>query len=75
MSQLPGRESEAIRHYEEALLLRPNFVEAHNGLAIVYASLGQLDRAKAHWQMALQLDPNFETARQNLRLLEEMTAP
>ncbi len=75
LSQLPGRESEAIRHYEEALLLRPNFVEAHNGLAIVYASLGQLDRAKAHWQMALQLDPNFETARQNLRLLEEMTAP
>ena len=56
-----------------ALRLQPDYLEAHNGLAIACVQLGRFDRAKAEWQAALQLNPNYETARKNLRLLEQMT--
>ena len=73
LAQIPGREAEAISHGEAGLQLEPGNVDACNTLAILYARQGQLGKAEALWEKALQLNPNFEPARQNLRLLEQMS--
>ena len=75
LMQLQGHESEAIEHFEAALRAKPDYLDAYNGLAIVYVKLGRLGDAKAEWEAALKLDPNFEMARANLRLLGQMTSP
>lgn len=75
LMQLPGRENEAIEQFEETIRSKPDFLEAYNGLAIVYAKLGRLGDAKRQWETALRLDPGYEEARNNLRLLGQMTGP
>ena len=73
LSKAPGRETEAITHYREALRLKPDFIDALNGLAIIYVQLGRPDQARAQWEAALKIDPANEMIRNNLRLLQQMT--
>jgi Flp pilus assembly protein TadD len=68
----PGRQEEAVSHAAEALRLKPDYLEAHNALAIMYAQQNRFDLARHQWEQALQVDPNYEIARQNLRRLEQM---
>jgi tetratricopeptide (TPR) repeat protein len=67
---VPGRSTDAIRHFEEAIRLRPGYVEAHNNLALVLMDLpGRRDEAVTHLETALRLDPTLGPARELLNRL------
>lgn len=51
------RYSEAISLYQQALAIRPDFMEAHNGLGIVYGEIGRYDDAIVQYKMALEAQP------------------
>ena len=69
-----GRNSEAVRHVEEALRLRPDNLLALNLRGIMSAQAGRPDEARAAWRRALEITPNFEPARRNLRRLDAGSA-
>lgn len=49
-----------------ALRLKPNYVEACNGLGLAFRAAGELEQAIGGYQMALHLDPKFSVAYRNL---------
>lgn len=53
-----GREAESIGHYEEAIRLNPDYVDAHNSLGLVLTHAGRYKDAIAHYQEALRIQPN-----------------
>jgi tetratricopeptide (TPR) repeat protein len=57
---------DAIRHYEEAIRLKPGYVEAHNNLADDLQLVGRLPEALAQIQEAVRLKPDDAEARYNL---------
>jgi len=61
-----GNTAEAIRHFREALRLKPHLAEIHNNLGIVLANLGRLDEAMEHYRQALRLKPGFAQAHRAL---------
>jgi tetratricopeptide (TPR) repeat protein len=67
LAKIPGRLSEAIAHYEQALRLKPDFAEAHYNLANALAeNPGRLPEAIAHYEQALRLKPDYAEAHYNL---------
>jgi Flp pilus assembly protein TadD len=58
--------SDAIAHYEEAVRLKPAFVEARNNLAAVYAETGRLEAAIEQLEIAARLNPASTAIRDNL---------
>jgi serine/threonine protein kinase/tetratricopeptide (TPR) repeat protein len=52
--QALGRREEAIKKYQEALALDPEFGRAYSGLAAQYESLGRPAEAEENYQKALQ---------------------
>ena len=64
---LPGRLSDAVAQYQEALRLDADNVYAHNNLGNALANLpGRLNDAVAQYQEALRLDPKNASAHNNL---------
>jgi tetratricopeptide (TPR) repeat protein len=67
LSKEPGRRDEAIKHYEEAIRLKPDFVEAHYNLAYALLAVpGRLGDAIAEYGEALRLKPDLIMVRFNL---------
>ena len=60
-----GPDTEAIAQYEQALRLRPDFVEALNNLGLALARTGRLPEAAAHWEEALRITPILSTRTTN----------
>jgi tetratricopeptide (TPR) repeat protein len=60
-----GRAAEAIRPFEEALRLKPDFTDAHNNLGNALAGTGRAAEAIVHYQEALRLQPDFPEAHNN----------
>jgi predicted O-linked N-acetylglucosamine transferase (SPINDLY family) len=58
MSAAQGQMDQAIAHYERALSLNPDYVEAHNNLGLALATQGRMDQAIAHYERALSLRPD-----------------
>ncbi len=52
--------------YEMMIRAEPTTVSLHNDVALLYAELGQTDKAAAHFEMALKLEPNSPAAHFNL---------
>ena len=73
LSSEPGRFAEAMSHGEEAIRLRPDFVEAQNSLAVIFARVGEVEKARALWESALRIKPDYKEAEANLRRLRELT--
>ncbi|MDR4519944.1 MAG: tetratricopeptide repeat protein [Nitrosomonas sp.] len=48
---------EAIKAYRKALALKPDYVEAHNGLGVIYSKQGDFESAFRHFSAALELAP------------------
>lgn len=48
----------AAEAYQEAIQLRPDYVEAHYNLGLVHTELGDHSRAVEQYQMAIRLDAN-----------------
>ena len=61
-----NRTVEAIRHYSEALRIKPDFVQAYLHIGVAHASLGNSEDAVYYYNKALQIKPNYEKAHNNL---------
>jgi tetratricopeptide (TPR) repeat protein len=53
-----GKVQEAIEQYEQALWIKPDFGEAHNGLGNALLRAGRVEDAIGHLQQALRLKPD-----------------
>ena len=63
----PGQEDEAIRHFQTAIRLKPDYAIVHFNLGNSYAKLpGRMPEAIAEYETALQLRPNYVSAGINL---------
>lgn len=47
----------AIVAYEKALAVKPDYVEAHNGLGVIYSIQGQHELSLRHFHQAIELAP------------------
>jgi tetratricopeptide (TPR) repeat protein len=61
-----GRMNEAIKQYERALELDPDFARAHNYLGNALVQVGRLPDAIEHYEQAVRIRPDFVHARNNL---------
>jgi protein O-GlcNAc transferase len=61
-----GALDEAMRCYEQALEIRPDFAEAHNNLGMIHLSRARLDEAARCFQQALAHRPDYVNALFNL---------
>ena len=67
MGKTPGRLSEAVAPYEEAIRLQPEFLEAHFNLAIAFLKLSIRPReARQHLETVLRIQPGNQAALQIL---------
>jgi Flp pilus assembly protein TadD len=66
LRKIPGRLNEAIAQYEEALRLKPDYVEAHYDLGNALISAGRAPEAIAQYGEALRLQPDIFAAHSNL---------
>jgi len=64
-----GNFPEAARHYQEALIYRPDDPQLHTNLGQVLAQLGRRQDAVAEFEAALRADPSYGPARQALAVL------
>src|SRR5215831_8986614 len=49
-----GKSEEAIKQYEEALRIFPDYVEAHNNLGNVLMRIGRVEEAISHFETAVK---------------------
>jgi arylsulfatase A-like enzyme/Tfp pilus assembly protein PilF len=68
-----GKDREAIAHYEKALALRPDYVEALNSLGLTLVHAGRIDDAIARYEQALKIKPDYVQAHNNLANVLERT--
>ncbi len=71
LTELPDRTpeqmQEAIREFEAALRIDPDFVNAHYNLGVAFSKLpGHLPEAISEWRTALRINPNVASAHYNL---------
>lgn len=62
---------EAIKHYELALAVDPNYALAHYNLASALDAVGRNSEAVAHYNKALAISPTYADAHYNLALVYE----
>jgi Flp pilus assembly protein TadD len=61
-----NKPSEAIAVFARLSEDFPDLPEPHNNLAVLYASSGQFDKARASLDMAMRTNPSYATAFENL---------
>ena len=59
---------EAIRAFQAALRLKPDYTEAHCNLGIALYRASRTDEAIRQFQEALRLRPDYGDARRNLEI-------
>ena len=57
---------EALEHFQKAVEINPNYVEAHSNLGQALLQKGQMDEAVAQFKKALEIDPNSLVTQYNL---------
>ncbi|HKY09980.1 MAG TPA: tetratricopeptide repeat protein [Candidatus Binatia bacterium] len=60
-----GRYQEAIRHYREAIRIRPD-ADSHNNLGLLLALTGEVDASVAELRRAVAIDPRYAKGYFNL---------
>lgn len=53
-----GLLNDAIKQYQTAIRLKPDFLEAHYNLGMVYAEKGRFDEAVEEYKIVVRLQPN-----------------
>jgi len=71
--QIQRKNSAAIKHYKEALRIKPTQVKTLNNLAILLAQTGDFSDAALNFNKALELSPQNEETLNNLGLLSIRT--
>jgi Tfp pilus assembly protein PilF len=61
-----GQIDEALRHFQEAIRLNPDYSAAHNNLGLALGMKGQMEEAIRHFQEATRLRPDYADAHNNL---------
>jgi tetratricopeptide (TPR) repeat protein len=61
-----NKPTEAIKAFTELTQDYPELPEPYNNLAVLYASQGQYDKARASLEMAIRTHPSYATAHENL---------
>ena len=56
----------AVREYEEAVELKPDFVRAYNNLGNIYTLLGDYEKAVGYYNRVIQLRPDLAQGYSNL---------
>jgi len=68
-----GQWEAAVKHYEQALTIKPSYAEVHSNLGVTLKELGQLERAVKHYEQALAIKPDYAEAHSNLgNVLKEL---
>ena len=57
---------EAIEHWQKAININPNYIEAYNGCGNAYKNLKQLDKAVESFTKAILIEPRYLEAYMNL---------
>ena len=60
--------AEAIREFELALAINPDYADAHNNLGIALGATGNVAGAIVHFRRALEIRPDYADAQNNLKL-------
>ena len=60
------RRQDALEHYEEAVRLKPDYIEAQHNLGIMLTGSGRWQEAIEHLKQALQLNPEDSVAHNHL---------
>jgi Flp pilus assembly protein TadD len=61
-----GRSADAIAAFTRLVEDYPELPEPYNNLAVLHASQGQLDKARAALEQAVRANPNYGVAHENL---------
>jgi tetratricopeptide (TPR) repeat protein len=61
-----GDHEQAVKHYQESLILRPDDADLHAHLGTALAQLKRYKEAKAEFESVLKIDPNSAEAKQAL---------
>jgi len=61
-----GKFEEAIAAFNKALLIKPDYADAHNNMGVVLKEQGKLDEAIAAYNKALLIKPDFAEAHNNM---------
>ena len=61
-----GKIQEAIGQYEQALRIKPDYVDAHHNLGFALAQIGKIQEAIGQYEQALRLKPDYAKAHNNL---------
>ena len=61
-----GRTAEAIEHYLQALLIKPDYAESHNNLGFALANQGRTEEAINQYLEALRINSDYADAHNNL---------
>ncbi|MDO8805942.1 MAG: tetratricopeptide repeat protein [Elusimicrobiota bacterium] len=64
-----GKTDEAVKHYLEALRIKPDFVQAHYNLGLILAAQGKTDEAVKHYREALRIKPDYEQVHSKLGIV------
>jgi len=63
-----GNSEDAIRHWDEALRIKPDCVEAYYDLGVASQRADRLAEAVEYYEQALRLKPDYVEAHNNLGL-------
>ena len=66
---------EAIGRYEQALQLKPDYIDPRRNLAGVLTHLGRVPEAIAHYRVLVRLRPDDQEARAELSRLQATVRP
>ncbi len=64
-----GDKQAALREFQTAILLKPNYGDAYHNLANTYRELNQIDKALENYQKAIQYNPGLWQSYQNIAAL------
>lgn len=57
-----GNTEHAVRHYQQAIQIRPRFPEAHNNLGMLLNDLAEFEQAMQHFKQVIATAPLFAAA-------------
>jgi len=59
----------AVKYYEKAISIDPNYVDAYDNLGLVFRHQGNLEKAEFYYKKSIEIYPNGYVAHQNLAIV------